>query len=131
MVPPKEPAPPKPKKTASPPEPELDNKSEPTKVEVRKPKNSKGLTGWKKVSTATKMLAHQNDVKDSKAELKASMAGVAAAKTIAKNVRPVTAGAKPSDNSGSIQATRKPIKPKMDLAKALSINLIYNDSTYR
>mgnify|MGYP003312548558 CR=1 FL=1 len=42
-----------------------------------------------------------------------------AAKTIAKNVRPATAGAKPSD--GTMQATRKPIKPKMDLAKALSM----------
>ena len=97
----------------------MDNKSEPTTVEVRKPKTSKGLTGWKKVSTATKLLAHQNATKETKAELRASMAGVAAAKTIAKNVRPATAGAKPSD--GTIQATRKPIKPKMDLAKALSM----------
>ena len=42
-----------------------------------------------------------------------ALAGVAAAKTIANNVRPATAGPKPSDNSGTIQATKKPIKPKL------------------
>ena len=75
-------------------------------------------------------LEPKNNSSDAKERTKAkgqgiSLAGVIAAKAIAKDTRPSTAPGKRSanlnPNATLSLARRKPIKPKMDLAKALSM----------
>ena len=75
---------------------------------------------WKKVGTIAKVHVAKED---DKAKPEISLGGLVAAKTIAKNARPATAGAAPTGNplTALSMAKRKPIKPKMDLAKALSM----------
>ena len=75
----------------------------------------------KKVSLETKN--NSSDAKDGPKTKGISLAGVIAAKAIAKDSRPSTAPGKRAANpmAALSLARRKPIKPKMDLAKALSM----------
>ena len=103
---------------------EDDNPNSPKPSDDTLPKKVQ-LKGFiKKVSVGEKTDKDKpKSVSKSKDAPTLSLAGIIAAKAIAKTVRPATAGAKPSGNlmSAVIMAKRKPIKPKMDLAKALSI----------
>ena len=80
---------------------------------------------WRKAATVTNVAGVKTEnskAENSKTETETSIIGVVAAKAIAKNVRPTSAGAKPANAMSAISmAKRKPIKPKMDLAKALSM----------
>ena len=75
-------------------------------------------------NTLPKKVQMKGNVKKvSKDDSSISLAGIIAAKAIGKGMRPATAGAKSSSNPMAALSLvkRKPIKPKMDLAKALSI----------
>ena len=74
------------------------------------------------VSSAGTVVLKKPKAKPKEAPSGLSLAGVIAAKAIAKNVKPVTLEPVSKANSmAQNMAKKKPIKPKMDLAKALSM----------